>query len=46
LDLLLTLTPKHIVTLNKVNIHNTSRVLTCESLLLFCIRQTQRGWIT
>jgi len=27
----------HLVTLNKINIHNTSCVLTCESLLLFCI---------
>ena len=24
--------------LNKINIHNTSRVLTCESLLLTCIK--------
>jgi len=24
----------HLVTLNKINIHNTSCVLTCESLLL------------
>jgi hypothetical protein len=28
--------PKHVVTLNKINIHNTSCVLTCESLLLIC----------
>jgi hypothetical protein len=28
--------PKHVVTLNKINIHNTSCVLTCESLLLAC----------
>ena len=27
----------HLVTLNKINIHNTSCVLTCESLLLTCI---------
>jgi len=27
----------HLVTLNKMNIHNTSCVLTCESLLLTCI---------
>ena len=27
----------HLVTLNKINIHNTSCVLTCESLLLICI---------
>jgi hypothetical protein len=27
---------KHVVTLNKINIHNTSCVLTCESLLLIC----------
>jgi hypothetical protein len=27
----------HLVTLNKINIHNTSYVLTCESLLLTCI---------
>jgi hypothetical protein len=27
---------KHVVTLNKINIHNTSCVLTCESLLLTC----------
>ena len=26
----------HLVTLNKINIHNTSCVLTCESLLLIC----------
>ena len=26
----------HLVTLNKINIHNTSCVLTCESLLLTC----------
>jgi len=26
----------HLVTLNKINIHNTSGVLTCESLLLTC----------
>jgi uncharacterized membrane protein len=34
------------LTLNKINIHNTSCVLTCESILLICIHQTQRGWIT
>jgi hypothetical protein len=33
----------HLVTLNKINIHNTSCVLTCESLLLSCIHRTQRG---
>ena len=33
----------HLVTLNKINIHNTSCVLTCESLLLTCIHLTQRG---
>ena len=33
----------HLVTLNKINIHNTSCVLTCESLLLICVRRTQRG---
>ena len=27
----------HLVTLNKINIHNTSCVLTCESILLTCI---------
>ena len=27
----------HLVTLNKINMHNTSCVLTCESLLLTCI---------
>jgi len=27
----------HLVTLNKINIHNTSCVLTCESLFLTCI---------
>jgi len=27
----------HLVTLNKINIHNTICVLTCESLLLICI---------
>jgi len=32
--------------LNKISIHNTSSVLTCESLLLTCIRRTQWGWIT
>ena len=26
-----------------INIHNTSCVLTCESLLLTCIHRTQRG---
>jgi hypothetical protein len=26
----------HLVTLNKINIHNTRPVLTCESLLLTC----------
>jgi len=37
----------HLVTLNKINIQNTTCVLTCESLLLICIhRTTQRGWIT
>jgi len=36
----------HLVTLNKINIHNTSCVLTCESLLPICIHRTQRGWIT
>jgi len=36
----------HLVTLNKINIHNTSCVLTCESLLLTCKHRTQRGWIT
>jgi len=36
----------HHVTLNKINIHNSSCVLTCESLLLICIHGTQRGWIT
>jgi len=36
----------HLVTLNKINIHNTSCVLTCESLLLTCIHRTQRWWIT
>jgi len=30
----------HTVTLNKINIHNTSCVLTCESLLLTCIRES------
>jgi len=35
-----------LVTSNKLNIHNTSCVLTCESLLLTCVHQTQRGWIT
>jgi len=29
----------HLVTLNKINIHNTSCVLTCESLLLTCTHQ-------
>jgi hypothetical protein len=29
-----------LVTLNKINIHNTSCVLTCESLLLTCIQPT------
>jgi len=29
-----------------MNIHNTSCVLTCESLLLTCIHRTQRGWST
>jgi hypothetical protein len=29
----------HLVTLNKINIHNTSCVLTCESLLLTCISE-------
>jgi hypothetical protein len=33
----------HLVTLNKINIHNTSCILTCESLLLICIHRTQRG---
>jgi hypothetical protein len=33
----------HFVTLNKINIHNTSCVLTCESLLLICIHRTQSG---
>ena len=28
----------HLVTLNKIDIHNTSCVLTCESLLLTCIK--------
>jgi len=27
----------HLITLNKINIHNTSCVLTCESLLLVYI---------
>jgi len=36
----------HLLTLNKINIHNTSCVLTCRSLLLTCIHRTQRGWIT
>jgi len=30
----------HLVTLNKINIHNTSCVLTCELLLLTCIHRT------
>jgi len=34
------------ITLNKINIYNTSCVLTCESLFLTCIHRTQRGWIT
>jgi len=29
-----------------IKIHNTSCVLTCESLLLICIHRTQRGWTT
>ena len=33
----------HLVTLNKINIHNTRCLLTCESLLLTCIHRTQRG---
>jgi len=33
----------HLVTLNKINIHNTSCVLTCESLLFTCVHRTQRG---
>jgi len=33
----------YLVTLNKINIYNTSCVLTCESLLLTCIHRTQRG---
>ena len=36
----------HLVTLNKINIHDVVCVLTCESLLLTCIHRTQRGWIT
>jgi len=36
----------HLVTLNKINIHNTSCILTWESLLLTCTHRTQRGWIT
>jgi len=39
-------TCRHLVTLNKINIHNTSCVLTCESLLLVCVHRTQRRWIT
>ena len=31
------------VILNKIDIHNTSCVLTCESLLLTCIHRTQQG---
>jgi hypothetical protein len=30
----------HLVTLNKINIHNTSCVFTCESLLLTCIPES------
>jgi hypothetical protein len=30
--------PKHAVTLNKIDIHNTSCILTCELLLLTCIK--------
>jgi hypothetical protein len=31
----------HLVTLNKINIHNTSCVFTCESLLLTCSHRTK-----
>ena len=42
-----------LVTLNKINIHNTSCVLTCESLLLTCSHRTKtkmspgkkRNWV-
>ena len=37
-------TCRHIVTLNKINIHNTSSVLTCESLLLTCKRYVLLKW--
>jgi len=40
------LTCSHLVILNKINIHNTSCVLTCEYLLLTCIHRKQRGWIS
>jgi len=33
----------HLITLNKINIHNISCVVTCESLLLICIDRTQLG---
>jgi len=33
----------HLVTLNKIKMHNTRCVLTCESLLLICIHRIQRG---
>ena len=33
----------HLVTLNKINIHNTSCVLTCESLLLICYQYSLRN---
>jgi len=31
----------HFVNLNKINIHNTSCVLTCESALLICILRSK-----
>jgi hypothetical protein len=36
----------NLVTLNKINIHNTSCVSTRKSLLFTCIHRTQRGIIT
>jgi len=33
----------HLVTLYKINFHNTSCVLTCESLLLICIVRKPLG---
>jgi len=35
----------HLVTLNKINIHNTSCVLTCKSLLLICVYRWGAGLV-